>query len=209
MKIMKLSKNTFTDTNSGKTGNAKPPISITPVPPPEVALAFKTRSDIGSNCNWIFEVDYSINSKRPRLFIYNIKTKAFYEYKCAHGSGGKNKSPNDGNCREVSNKNGSNCSSLGNILTGAHYNSDQVGQAVRLEGLSPTNSNIVVRGVVLHGCNYVHDNASNTDTSICGRSWGCIAVDERYIDRTGGGELIEWLKDGAIGVAHYAGRFTI
>jgi hypothetical protein len=143
------------------------------------------------------------------LFIYNVQTSAFYKYNCAHGGGGKNKSPNDGKCREVSNSNNSHCSSLGIIRRGEHYTSDQVGQAVRLFGLSPTNSNIEARGIVLHGGQYVHDNASNTDDSICGRSWGCIVVDDQYINRENGGELIEWLKGGSIGVAHYAGRFTI
>jgi L,D-transpeptidase catalytic domain len=194
--------------NKSIAGRAKPP-AMTITVPDEVALALKARSDLKSSCDWIFEVDYSINSRKPRLFIYNVQTKGFYKYKCAHGSGGKNKSPNDGNCREVSNKNGSNCSSLGIIRTGEHYNSDMVGQAVRLTGLSSTNNNVKDRGVVVHGGNYVHDNASNTDTTICGRSWGCIVVDEQYIDRKNGGELIEWLKGGAIGVTHYAGRFTI
>ena len=163
----------------------------------------------GSKCNWIFEVDYSINSRYPRFFVYSIRDDKLYQYKCAHGIGGANRKPHDGRTREVSNVPGSHCSSLGVIRTGEHYDSDVVGEAVRLYGLSPTNSKIRVRGVVLHGGNYVADNASNTNTSVPGRSQGCIVVDDRYIDRETGGELIEWLKDGSIGVAHYAGKFEI
>ncbi len=177
--------------------------------PDEVAMAFAEREKLGSDCNWIFEVDYSINSRKPRLFVYSIKDATLYKYKCAHGVGGENFSPHDGVCREVSNVPNSKCSSLGVIRTAENYDSDVVGEAVRLHGLSPTNSKILDRGVVLHGGAYVSDNASNSDDSISGRSHGCIVVDDRYIDPQTGGELIEWLKGGSIGVAHYGGKFAI
>lgn len=177
--------------------------------PDEVALAYAEREKQQSQCNWIFEVNYSTNSQRPRFFVFSIKDRQFYRYKCAHGSGGKNQTPNNGRCRELSNVANSFCSSVGVIKTGEHYSSDNVGQAVRLIGLSPTNSHILARGVVLHGGHYVHDNATNTDDSVCGMSWGCIVVDDQYINRKSGGELINWLKDGSIGVAHYGGQFRI
>jgi len=177
--------------------------------PNEVALAFVKRQEMASKCNWIFEFDYSINSRKPRLFVYGIKEKKLYSYKAAHGVGGSNRTPNNGVCREVSNVSGSLMSSLGYIKTGPKYQSDTVGTAVRLNGLSPTNSKILARGVVLHGSSYVYDNEGNTDTSVCGRSYGCIATDDKYISKTGGGELIEWLRDGSIGVTHYAGKFVI
>jgi hypothetical protein len=177
--------------------------------PKEVAMAFAERERLGSKCNWIFEVDYSINSRNPRLFVYSIKDKKLYKYKCAHGKGGATRTPHDGRTREVSNVPESHCSSLGVIRSGEHYDSDVVGEAVKLHGLSPTNSNIFKRGIVLHGGNYVSDNALNTDTSISGRSSGCIVVDDRYIDRETGGELIEWLKNGSICVTHYAGKLEI
>jgi hypothetical protein len=177
--------------------------------PNEVAQALAERDRLGSTCNWVFEVDYSINSKYPRLFVYSIRDNKLYKYKCAHGKGGRNRTPHDGKTREVSNASDSYCSSLGLIRTGEHYDSSKVGEAVRLDGLSSTNSGNRDRGIVLHGAEYVHDNESNTDTSVSGRSWGCIVVDDRYIDRGTGGELINWLKDGSIGVAHYAGEFTI
>ena len=67
------------------------------------------------------------------------------------------------------------------IRTGQHYDSEQVGEALRLNGLSLTNSNILDRGIVLHGGAYVFDDESNSDTSVSGRSWGCIVVDDRYM----------------------------
>jgi len=177
--------------------------------PKEVAMAFAKRQELESTCNWIFEVDYSINSRKPRLFVYGIKEKKLYKYKTAHGVGGDNRTPNNGVCREVSNASGSLMSSLGYIKTGPKYQSDSVGTAVRLNGLSPTNSKNLARGVVLHGASYVYDNEGNTDTSVCGRSYGCVVTDDKYINKTGGGELIEWLRDGSIGVTHYAGKFVI
>ena len=177
--------------------------------PPEVQRAFNARNNVGSKCNWIFEVDYSINSKFPRLFVYSIKDAQLFKYKCAHGRGGKNETPHDGVTREVSNKAGSLCSSLGVIRTSEAYTSEKVGKAVKLSGLSPTNSNIYSRGVVLHGGSYVPDNLSGTNRGISGRSEGCIVVSTLFIDRAKGGELIDRLKDGSIGVTHYGGEFKI
>jgi hypothetical protein len=175
--------------------------------PEVVARAFRARADLNSGCRFIFEVDYSINAKYPRLFVYDIKTGELLKYKCAHGVGGKNRVPRDGWIRELSNKPGSYCSSLGVVKTGVHFKSDATGESVRLNGLSPTNSNMYARGCHLHGGAYVQDNAKNSDTSIPGFSQGCVVVAERYINRQTGGELIEMLKDGSIGVLHYAGRF--
>jgi hypothetical protein len=193
-----------------KTGSSKRAIARAGTTVPnEVARALAERDRLGSTCNWVFEVDYSINSRYPRFFVYSIGDNKLYKYKCAHGKGGRNARPHDGKTREVSNVPKSHCSSVGVIKTGEHYDSEKVGEAVKLNGLSPTNSNLFNRGIVLHGSDYVSDNEGNTDTSICGRSEGCIVVADRYIDHETGGELIEWLKDGSIGVAHYAGEFTI
>ncbi len=191
------------------TPKSKPPVENSPNVPEQVSRAYEERTNRNSNCTWIFEVDYAINSRKPRLFIFNVDTRDFYMYKCAHGSGGKNATPHDGKCREVSNLNNSHCSSLGVLETGANIDSDHVGQAIKLEGLSPTNSKNMERAILIHGAPYVSDNASNTDDSVCGRSWGCIAVADQYINKENGGELIQWLKDGSIGVAHYAGKFKI
>lgn len=185
------------------------PAAVTANTPSVVALALQARANLGSKCNWVFEVDYSINSSLPRLFVYGISEKKLYKYKCAHGGGGANKKPHNGKIRQVSNVPGSGCSSLGVIRTGEPYTSGKVGKALRLHGLSPTNSNILARGVVMHGSIYVHDNEQSTDTSISGRSLGCIAVDDKYIDFEDGGEIIGWLKNGSIGVAHHAGKFTL
>jgi hypothetical protein len=187
----------------------KPPTGTFTDIPDEVALAHAERAKQGSTCQWIFEVDYSINSKKPRFFVFHIKTGNLYQYKTAHGRGGKNESPHDGKCRQVSNVDGSGCSSVGAIQTLGLYTSNKVGRALRLKGLSGTNSNIERRGVVLHGSDYVHDNDASTDNELSGRSLGCIATDEKYIHHADGGELLDVLANGSIGVTHFAGKFKI
>jgi hypothetical protein len=177
--------------------------------PAEVELAFKERAKQGSTCTWIFEVDYSINSRHPRFFLFNVNTGNLYKYKTAHGRGGKNETPHDGECREVSNVNVSGCSSLGAIRTLAVYTSTKVGRALRLDGLSSTNSNMEGRGVVMHGGNYVFDNDASTDNRLSGLSLGCIVTDEKYIHYANGGELLDVLAGGSIGVTHFAGKFKI
>jgi len=187
----------------------KPPTGNFNAPPPEVALAFQERTNQGSTCTWIFEVNYAINSKHPRFFLFNVQTGNLYQYKCAHGRGGRNENPHDGVCREVSNDSGSGCSSLGAIRTLALYTSTKVGRALRLDGLSTTNSHIEGRGVVLHGSDYVFDNDASTDTQICGRSLGCIVISDQYVHHADGGQLLEVLAGGSIGVTHFNGNFHV
>ncbi|MFN0077776.1 MAG: murein L,D-transpeptidase catalytic domain-containing protein [Prosthecobacter sp.] len=187
----------------------KPSSGKFPTAPAEIALAYAEWEKRGKPCTWIFEVDYSINSKKPRFFVFNTKTRDLYKYKTAHGSGGKNGDPHDGVCRQVSNVSESGCSSVGIIVTAELYNSGKVGRALRLDGVSTTNDKIRARGVVLHGGQYVFDNDASTDKSLSGRSLGCIVTDERYIHPTDGGELLDILANGSIGVTHFGGKFKI
>ncbi len=177
--------------------------------PQEIALAYAEWQNRGKPCTWIFEVDYSINSTHPRFFVFNTKTLELYKYKTAHGIGGKNANPHDGMCRQVSNAKGSGCSSVGIIVTAELYDSGKVGRALRLDGVSNTNDRIRARGVVLHGGQYISDNDTSTDTSLSGRSLGCIVTDELYIHPIAGGQLLDVLANGSIGVTHYGGNFKI
>lgn len=58
----------------------------------------------------------------------------------------------------------------------------------RLDGLSPTNSNVRARAVVIHGADYVED----ADVKP-GRSWGCPAVSTESHVR-----VVNALKGGSI-----------
>jgi len=171
--------------------------------PKEVALAHAAHLARKSQHDWCWEVNYAINSRHPRFFVYNTKTGEFYKYKTAHGIGGSNRTPKDGKCREFSNVAGSFMSSLGVVRSGNKIRSDATGISVRLQGLSITNSRMGPRGCHLHGGSYVVE----SDNSVCGYSQGCVVTDDKYISRKDGGELIEWLKDGSIGVIHHNGNF--
>ena len=55
-------------------------------------------------------------------------------------------------------------------MTGETYDGKH-GNSLRLDGVSPTNSNARARAVVMHGADYVSEGRSKQ-----GRSWGCLAL---------------------------------
>lgn len=174
--------------------------SLTEVPK-EVQRVYKAMHDSKKfvEVRYIAEIDYSINSKNHRLFIYDMKLKRLHTHKVSHGQGGKNASPHDGRTREVSNVNGSHMSCLGLFKCGEIYNGNN-GLSMRLDGLNATNSNARVRAIVVHGSDYVKDENSQ----ICGRSWGCPSVSWNHYK-----DIIDKLKDGSPLLSHYAGKFEI
>lgn len=163
-----------------------------------VYAAMKASGKFG-NPRYIAEIDYSINSKIHRLFIYDTKLKKLETHKVSHGNGGKNGSPHNGMCREVSNVSGSNMSCLGLFKCAETYNGGN-GYSMRIDGLNSTNSNARKRLIVVHGSDYVKDSTS----SICGRSFGCPAVDYNHYKA-----IIDKLKEGSPLLSHYNGKFTI
>jgi len=112
-------------------------------------------------------------------------------YLVAHGRGseGANNIPS-----VFSNQNGSNSSSLGVYRTLGEYNGHH-GRSLRLEGLEPSNSNVLARGVVMHTADYVSESFIR-QTGRIGRSEGCFAI-----ERSVGDTLINELKDGAYIIA--------
>jgi hypothetical protein len=159
-----------------------------------IELALAKRTELENNHRYVWAIDYSINSRKPRFFIYDVeKKKMVKELKCAHGNGGANLSPHDGKTREFSNKPMTHMSNLGYAITADPYNGKN-GLSLVLKGLSKTNSNMDPRDIVIHLCDYVKDG----DTSICGRSWGCPAV-----SRNAHTWVIKNLKQGSIGYMHW------
>jgi hypothetical protein len=67
--------------------------------------------------------------------------------------------------------------------------SGKYGRSIRLDGLSPTNSNVRRRAIVIHGSDYVHEG-----NVIQGRSWGCFAlawsIKDHVVDLLSGGSLL-------------------
>jgi len=175
-----------------------PPVEGVPVEVQRVYKMYKESGRFG-DVRYIAEMDYSITSSKPRLFIYDTKLKKLHKHKASHGVGGKNGSPHDGKCRQVSNVSGSNMSCLGLFKCAETYNGGN-GYSMRLDGLSSTNSNARKRLIVIHGSDYVKD----TNSVICGRSYGCPATSwESYK------QIIDMLKGGSPLLSHYNGKFTV
>lgn len=120
------------------------------------------------NKNFLTVVDFSKHSGKERLFVVNMATGAVQPHVVAHGSGSD--PGNTGYATKFSNVNNSNETSLGYYLTGETYNGKH-GNSLRLDGVSPTNSNARSRAVVMHGADYVSEGRSKQ-----GRSWGCLAL---------------------------------
>jgi hypothetical protein len=166
--------------------------------PQQVQRAYDYAKEIGSRHYWVAAIDYSIHSSKPRFFVYNKVTGEFYAEKCAHGIGGDNRLKHDGHCHEVSNRAGSLMSNLGFGRMGGTYVSKTVGFARRIHGLSPTNNNMLSRGIVLHEGGYI------PDRGICGRSQGCPAVRPLILRK-----IVKDLSEGAIIDMHFNGKHFV
>lgn len=138
------------------------------------------------NKDYVTVVDFSKNSREARFFIIDMNSGKVRALHVAHGKGSD--PDGDGLATVFSNVSGSEASSLGFYLTAETYNGNH-GLSLKVDGLSPTNSNVRARSVVIHGAAYVQE--ANV---IQGRSWGCFAltmsVKDQVIDLLKGGSLI-------------------
>lgn len=133
-------------------------------------------------------IDFSKPSNEERFFIIDVENqKLLYHTLVAHGK-------NSGylNATKFSNRMGSHKSSLGFYRTGKSYFGKR-GYSLQLEGLEKgINDNAHLRGIVIHGANYVNEKFITGNNSMLGRSWGCPAV-SRKLNR----EIIDLLKGGS------------
>src|SRR5262249_49914450 len=97
-----------------------------------------------------------------------------------------------GRATKFSNDAQSRMSSLGAFAAGGTYIGAH-GLSLKLKGLDPTNNRAEERAIVLHGAWYVAPGRK-----VLGRSWGCPAVEERFVKT-----IIDRLKGGAF---LYVGR---
>ena len=148
------------------------PQHIVPTEPLTQAVRFyKSYKAYILNRNYIAIADMTQHSSKKRLYVINMTTGLVNTYLVAHG---KNSDKNDDGYPEAfSNQEGSNMTSLGFYLTDATYIGKH-GLSLRLLGLQSTNNNALKRAVVMHGADYV--NPSHT-----GRSFGCPAIENKYI----------------------------
>jgi hypothetical protein len=159
--------------------------------PAKRLIDYKIKADPTSQERYWAIVDFSQPSTSKRLYVFDTVTQRVESYYVAHGRGseGANNIP-----AVFSNQNGSNSSSLGIYKTLNEYNGHH-GRSLRLEGLEPSNSNVLTRGVVMHTADYVSDSFIR-QTGRIGRSEGCFAVEKSV-----GDTLINELKNGAYIIA--------
>lgn len=130
-------------------------------------------------------IDYSLPSNAPRLFIVDPRTGETEKFLVAHGRGSD---PDfTGLATRFSNRAQSLMSSLGAFATGGTY-SGAHGLSLKLVGLEPSNDRAEERAIVLHGADYVEPGRR-----VLGRSWGCPAVEQRFVKH-----IIDRLKGGAL-----------
>jgi hypothetical protein len=139
------------------------------------------------NRNYITVVNFSIKSNKARLYTINMKDGSVQAVHVAHGS--KSDPNGDGIPEKFSNVNNSNMSSLGVYRASEAYKSSKFKYAMRLDGLSPTNSNARMRAVVFHSAWYVWE----SDLISPGKTYGCLGVSESVAEK-----MIQKIEDGSI-----------
>ncbi|MFZ4404758.1 MAG: murein L,D-transpeptidase catalytic domain-containing protein [Pseudobdellovibrionaceae bacterium] len=106
------------------------------------------------NQKYLTLIDYSLPSVEERMFVFNLCNGLYKKFQVAHGSGSDMN--HDGIAQKFTNQSGSYASSLGIFLTDETYFSQHFNStALRLRGLSSTNSNAYGRGLVMHAAGYV------------------------------------------------------
>lgn len=137
------------------------------------------------NQRYLTIVDFKVWSGKSRMWIIDMQTNNVQALHVAHGAGSDPK--NSGYATSFSNVSGSYKSSLGFYLTAETYQGNH-GTALKIDGLSSTNSNVRSRVIVIHGAKYVWDQ----DAQI-GRSLGCFAIPMEHRD-----QVIAQIKNGSL-----------
>ncbi|MCW3117612.1 MAG: murein L,D-transpeptidase catalytic domain family protein [Chitinophagaceae bacterium] len=146
-----------------------------------------------SNPDFITNWDFSLSSRRKRLFIIDLKEGVLVTNTyVAHGR----KSGTE-YARKFSNKNSSHQSSLGFYVTRNTYYGEH-GLSLRIEGLDRGfNDNAGRRNIVIHGSDYVGDDFIQGN-SFMGRSFGCPAVPAEETT-----DIVNTIKNGSCFFIYY------
>lgn len=146
---------------------------------------FDANKAIITNRDYLTVVDFSPHSGKKRFFVIDMKSGVVKPHVVAHGKGSD---PTwTGYATTFSNVSGSNMSSVGFAVTGETYFGSH-GRSLRLKGLSPTNSNMLTRAIVIHSASYVIEGAAKQ-----GRSLGCFVLDEAIKD-----DVIDMIEGGSL-----------
>lgn len=134
--------------------------------------------------------DFAMPSSLPRFHFANLDRGEVRSFLVAHGRGSDPE--HDGFLKSFSNEVGSLATSRGAYVTYEWYKG-KYGTSIRLGGLSPENSNVLDRAIVLHPAWYA-DPAMLDKWGKLGRSDGCFAMSETDFNEAlwhlSGGRLI-------------------
>ncbi len=122
--------------------------------------------------DFIGVADFSLPSRAPRFHVVKLADGSVQSHLVAHGRGSD--PSRTGWLERFSNEPRSNATSAGAYRTDSFYVGAH-GHSLRLEGLDPTNSNAIPRGIVVHGAWYVSKEMIGF-SGMLGRSQGCFAV---------------------------------
>lgn len=161
------------DCKSGYCADGIPPLPL------ELILNYlHNNTNLIYNTNYIAIADFRLPSTKKRLFILNLKDGSVDSMLVAHG---KKTEGTLAMAENFSNEPGSEMSSLGFYLTDEIPYKGKHGIALRLEGLSKTNSNALQRAIVFHSADYVSEWFINQKNRL-GLSLGCPAVPVEKIE---------------------------
>jgi hypothetical protein len=140
--------------------------------------------------NVVAIVDYTLPSSKPRFFVIHLDSNRFDVYNVAHGA-----KSGDLLAESFSNSPGSDQSSLGFIKTGSPYYG-KFGYSMHLKGISPSDSKIAPRDIIIHSATYSSTKFLNK-YGFWGRSFGCLALPQEDVD-----QVIDTLGSGALILAY-------
>lgn len=134
--------------------------------------------------------DFALPSSLPRFHFANLERGEVRSFLVAHGRGSDPE--HDGFLKTFSNDVGSLATSRGAYVTYEWYKG-KYGTSIRLGGLSPENSNVLDRAIVLHPAWYANPDMLEKWGKL-GRSDGCFAMSEADFNEAlwhlSGGRLI-------------------
>ncbi len=118
--------------------------------------------------------DFAMPSSLPRFHFANLEKGEVRSFLVAHGRGSDPE--HDGFLKTFSNEVGSLATSRGAYVTYEWYKG-KYGTSIRLGGLSPENTNVLDRAIVLHPAWYANPGMLDKWGKL-GRSDGCFAMGE-------------------------------
>jgi len=134
--------------------------------------------------------DFAMPSSLPRFHFANLEKGEVRSFLVAHGRGSDPE--HDGFLKTFSNEVGSLATSRGAYVTYEWYKG-KYGTSIRLGGLSPENTNVLDRAIVLHPAWYANPDMLEKWGKL-GRSDGCFAMGEQDFNEAlwhlSGGRLI-------------------